>query len=30
MLIGDGLFAHRVARVAGGAPPLSEYEPPGI
>ncbi len=30
MLVGDGQLAHRVARVAGGRAPLSEYEPPGI
>jgi histidine ammonia-lyase len=29
-LIGDGLFAHRVARVVGARPALSEHEPPGI
>ena len=30
MLVGDGQLAHRVARVAGARPQLSEHEPPGI
>jgi len=29
-LVGSGEFAHRVARVAGSRPALSEHEPPGI
>ena len=29
-LIGDGALAHRVARVAGARPALSEHDPPGI
>jgi histidine ammonia-lyase len=29
-LVADGALAHRVARVAGGRPALSEHEPPGI
>jgi histidine ammonia-lyase len=29
-LVGDGQLAHRVARVAGARPALSEHEPPGI
>jgi histidine ammonia-lyase len=29
-LVGDGGLAHRVARVAGARPALSEHEPPGI
>jgi histidine ammonia-lyase len=28
--VADGEFAHRIARVAGGRPALSEHEPPGI
>lgn len=28
--VGDGQLAHRVARVAGARPALSEHEPPGI
>jgi histidine ammonia-lyase len=28
--VGDGRLAHRVARVAGARPALSEHEPPGI
>jgi histidine ammonia-lyase len=29
-LVADGALAHRVARVAGARPALSEHEPPGI
>jgi hypothetical protein len=29
-LVGAGLLAQRVARVAGARPALSEHEPPGI
>ncbi|MGH2872218.1 MAG: hypothetical protein ACRDL5_07110, partial [Solirubrobacteraceae bacterium] len=29
-LVGDGALARRVAYVAGGRPPLSAHEPPGI
>ena len=28
--VGDGEFAHRIARVVGGRPGLSDHEPAGI